>query len=497
MPENSYVVRGGRGNTPLLHFNDYTISNAQLVSAETGELIANTNISNTSISEDVLRGQTFYSTQNGITGVITNSELYAAADRLSQTEKFYIQRFDYIPPKFIFHPAIENPTQLYLGVELEIDVGGRNEKIARQVIDNLGEDNVYCKADSSVQQGFEIVTHPCTFTYHQTLQYERVFEELIKQGYRSHDVTTCGLHVHFNRTFFGEDKLTQDLNVSKLLYIFEKYWPQIIMIARRDSNTYAKRFFIGANESPLDIYVKAKNTNKYGVINLQHPDTIEIRIFKGTLKYNSFISTLEFVNTLIPIIRNTDIYEIQKLNWEGISSHFSNNLKTYIKEREALKEDLSSPKSLDPRDPFQISGGIIDQYRGLRVTAISETDLHSDNIRTGVGISDTMVDNSSSNRDTITQEQLDSLVDSVSVVPYSGVATRVFNEFSSSSWTVATSSAAANAIESPLSEIDQLQQERRELELTLERTRNPLRKIQIKREISQVTSKIGRLRAVS
>ena len=59
MPENSYVVRGGRGNTPLLHFNDYTISNAQLVSAETGELIANTNISNTSISEDVLRGQTF------------------------------------------------------------------------------------------------------------------------------------------------------------------------------------------------------------------------------------------------------------------------------------------------------------------------------------------------------------------------------------------------------------------------------------------------------
>ena len=70
----------------------------------------------------------FYSTQNGITGVITNSELYAAADRLSQTEKFYIQRFDYIPPKFIFHPAIENPTQLYLGVELEIDVGGRNEK---------------------------------------------------------------------------------------------------------------------------------------------------------------------------------------------------------------------------------------------------------------------------------------------------------------------------------------------------------------------------------
>ena len=153
------------------------------------------------------------------------------------------------------------------------------KKIARQVIDNLGEDNVYCKADSSVQQGFEIVTHPCTFTYHQTLQYERVFEELIKQGYRSHDVTTCGLHVHFNRTFFGEDKLTQDLNVSKLLYIFEKYWPQIVMIARRDSNTYAKRFFIGANESPLDIYVKAKNTNKYGVINLQHPDTIEIRIF--------------------------------------------------------------------------------------------------------------------------------------------------------------------------------------------------------------------------
>lgn len=562
MPENPNIVRGGRGNTPLLHFNWGTVNDVTLVSTETGEPIANlgnVNINNEPISSGgVVTRQTFYS--NSGTGTITTTmpndilsaiTSYMAADSFSNPNKTYIQRYDYIPSNFIFHPAVESPTQLFLGVELEIDVGGKSEEIARQIIDNLGEDNVYCKSDSSVRQGFEIVTHPCTFAYHQTLPYERVFETLIKQGYHSHDVGTCGLHVHFNRNFFGEDKLIQDLNISKLLYIIEKYWAQVVMIARRDSNTYAKRFFINGNESPLDIYVKARNTNKYGVINLQHKDTIEIRIFKGTLKYNSFISTLEFVNTLIPIIRDIDIYEIQKLNWEGISSHFSENLKTYIKEREALKEDLlnSTPSN---SNNSSVPEGYYGQYRGIRATVIDE-DLRPENIRHGMRFSGVLPDQSQTriqstidSIDTVASIPNDSsqrpvriamegsissasasaaatavsmgqLVDRVQdinsntpwvisgvdvsnssqpAVYYNGTATRVWDEFSSS-WQTAVSSAAANSIQSPTSEIEQLQQQRRELELQLERTHNPLRKIQIRREISNVTSKIGRLRAAS
>ena len=50
----------------------------------------------------------------------------------------------------------------YLGVELEIDEGGESHENAGQILRlaNSGDELVYCKHDGSLNEGFEIVTHP-------------------------------------------------------------------------------------------------------------------------------------------------------------------------------------------------------------------------------------------------------------------------------------------------------------------------------------------------
>lgn len=255
-------------------------------------------------------------------------------------EKKYIKSYNYIPEKFYFHHTEdENTDQFYLGVELEVDDGGEDESKAKSICDilNCDGENIYCKHDGSLFKGFEIVTHPSTLKYHKKMKYEEAFLYLINNNYRSHDTKTCGLHVHINRSYFGVKKLEIDLNISKLLYLFEKYWDKIEQIARRPSNSYARRFMLEDDESPIDLYAKSKASDKYGAINLQHKDTVEIRIFRGTLNYNTFISTLEFVCVMARIAKETDIYEVQFITWNDISNMFSVKLSTYVSEREKVK----------------------------------------------------------------------------------------------------------------------------------------------------------------
>ena len=272
-----------------------------------------------------------------------NDLSYNADNFNSRAFKYYIHSYNYVP-EFSFN-KIANEEELYLGCEIEIDKGGKSEEKAKFALDIINEKSeiAYCKYDGSLEDGFEIVTHPCTYEYHKSLNYMKLFDMLISKGYRAHDTTTCGLHIHINRNYFGEYKLDQDLCISKMLYLFEKFWDKITLIARRNNNKYAQRFRLYDDETPLDIYAKSKNANKYGAINLSHKNSIEIRIFKGTLNKDTYFSTLEFVKVMANLAKETDIYYIQRVVWEDISQKFSDELNKYIEDR--IEKDITKMES--------------------------------------------------------------------------------------------------------------------------------------------------------
>ena len=126
--------------------------------------------------------------------------------------------------------------KLGYGLELEIDKGYEREECAREILE-AAQDRLYPKDDGSLSSdGFEIVTHPCTLDYHASrFPWGRISDIARKYSYRSHDTTTCGLHIHASRGYFGENKIMQDLNIAKCIILFDRYWDDLIVpFSRRD-----------------------------------------------------------------------------------------------------------------------------------------------------------------------------------------------------------------------------------------------------------------------
>ena len=264
---------------------------------------------------------------------------------VSSRSKTYIHQFNYVP-KYIKHfmPGESEDTTLLLGAEIE--VGGNNNissdndknstvKKCIQIMNGSDSDEenlIYSTHDSTVQIEFD--TMPCSLEFHKNkMNYREMFEYLDKEGYKGHDCETAGLHIHANRNYLGKSRISQELVISKILYILEKFNDEICVIARRD-NDYSEFAGEKQNEdSIVELYGKYKDKGKRAALNLQHKDTIEFRMFKSTLKYETFILTLEFVKDIIDYAKSVDIEEIELAKWSDLMNCFSSELRKYYEFR--------------------------------------------------------------------------------------------------------------------------------------------------------------------
>lgn len=256
-----------------------------------------------------------------------------------------IRQYYYKPlPKFKFtEDEADEEYKLFLGVELEVDDGGNRNSAARKVKEILPF--VYCKNDGSLNDGFEIVTHPCTLKYHLQQPYNEAFQYLIEEGYRSGDTRTCGLHIHINRDFFGRSTITQEYEEAKLLYLMEKYWQKMVIFSRRQQdelNDWARRAEdYDPEDSMLENLYKAKGKGRYFALNFENERTIEFRLFKGTLNLKTFFATLQLVDVFTKYAKNHFPEELQELNWEDIFKDcLYPELKGYLFNRKLLKEEV-------------------------------------------------------------------------------------------------------------------------------------------------------------
>lgn len=229
----------------------------------------------------------------------------------------------------------------YFGVELEMDEAGEIGKNACQILRraNQGEELAYCKHDGSLNDGFEIVTHPMTLDYHQqAMPWKALLQEAVNLGYHSHKTSTCGLHVHVNRSAFGDTVAEQEACIARVLYIVEKFWDELLKFSRRTPHQleqWARRY--GYKDQPQDILDHAKkgyNNGRYACVNLSNYKTIEFRIFRGTLKYNTLIATLQLVDKICDVAINLSDEELTPLAWTTFVAGIQEpELVQYLKER--------------------------------------------------------------------------------------------------------------------------------------------------------------------
>lgn len=233
----------------------------------------------------------------------------------------------------------------YMGVELEIDDGGETDANAEKILavaNRDGDELMYAKHDGSLNDGFELVTAPCSLHYHCTqVPWGDVLETAKKLNYLSHGSGTAGLHIHVSRAAFGENADEQDCCIARILYFFEKHWEELLKFSRRTRSQmeqWAARY--GYKDRPMDILEHAKkgtSKGRYACVNLENTHTIEFRIFRGTLKLNTLIASMQMIDKICDLAIYLSDEELKALSWTsfvaGISKETYPELVQYLKER--------------------------------------------------------------------------------------------------------------------------------------------------------------------
>lgn len=254
------------------------------------------------------------------------------------TQSKSIHDYNYKPEPIFYNLGHCNR---YMGVELEIDNGGEQSSKADQIlaIANVGDEHLYCKHDGSLEDGFELVTHPMTICYHEKkMPWCNILAKAKSLGYVSHQAGTCGLHVHVNRDAFGTTVEEQDACIARVLYFFEKHWEELLKFSRRTQRQlerWAARY--GLKENPKDILHTAKGDqryNRYTCVNLTNSETIEFRMFRGTLKLNTLLATLQLIDRICDIAINLSDEVVKTMSWTTfVSGCTQKELVQYLKER--------------------------------------------------------------------------------------------------------------------------------------------------------------------
>lgn len=270
----------------------------------------------------------------------------------------YIESYGFKPsPRFHSMPGADENNRLKMGLELEVDavytpsedgyedstadgdnssVGERGRVRASTKLHELDEnmDLMYQKRDGSLSQGgeggIEIVTHPCTLEFHrQKFPWHEVIKVVKEEGFRSDKTKTCGLHIHVSRKGLGDNATERQLTIAKLILVYDNLWEKLVKFSRRDRSQldrWARKpdSNIQKGDTQEEVLEKAEevrrsnccgHNGRYRAINLQNEQTVEFRMFRGTLNSETLFATLELTQLLCDYCKDHSVEEVMDLTW--------------------------------------------------------------------------------------------------------------------------------------------------------------------------------------
>lgn len=219
---------------------------------------------------------------------------------------------------------------LHVGFELEVDAGRERVQkdrntLAKGIKDMFGDFFRFENDGSLSYRGWENISQPADLEYLLSCKedFRIMFEYLMDNGMRSHDAGSCGLHMHLDRKYFGS---YEDAAVAKLLYLFEKFRDNMLRFSRRSYDQCDQWAKFRKDEGAGDGWIKyairrSKNgwhDDRYYAVNLINRDTIEIRLWRGTLNLDTFFATLKFTFRLAELCKKTKSHNLIKMSWEDI-----------------------------------------------------------------------------------------------------------------------------------------------------------------------------------
>ena len=225
----------------------------------------------------------------------------------------------------------------FLGIELETDCSGCFEDAANMLDCCFGAD-ADLKRDSSIGDGgIEIAAQPQTPRFALVSYLWRdALSELSRMGATSHDAGTCGLHIHIDRAFLDAPYMACTLD--RLFQTHKEEWRVFSRRTPGQIDTWSKFGTIGYEygltpKQKREAWDKEKRRyDRYQVVNLSNSETIEIRLWRGTLREKTFRATIEATAALAYLahdLSETDAEDVELWTWPSLTLYMVNTLKRY------------------------------------------------------------------------------------------------------------------------------------------------------------------------
>lgn len=218
---------------------------------------------------------------------------------------------------------------MYMGIETECSatIGG-NESAFLDAMDTItlndsGDTLLKYERDSSINRnglkGVECISVPCTPEKLYSLEdkVKSAFDKARELGYRS-DTDATGIHIHVSRP-------KNDEVIDRILLVLETFKDEVIKVARRHSDNWAK-FLSDTMYSDSDrenlkalFYIKRKKDtgDRYMALNLTNKNTIEFRLFRGTLNYKTWYAYVEFIHNIM--VQCSDLSKpVNDIKWDDL-----------------------------------------------------------------------------------------------------------------------------------------------------------------------------------
>lgn len=249
--------------------------------------------------------------------------------------------------------AAYDKKRVWLGMELEIECGTQNRMtVVESLHSHVNTDRKYVRfeTDGSLHYGFEIISGYTGLDVHE--KWLKRFANANLQGCKSHDTSTCGLHVHIDKR-----DMTPFEAARLMLFINNPANERLVRaVARRYGREagYAK-FGDKSKTAVHAAHVAAKrrhndlswmNEDRYEALNFQPERTIEYRLYRGTLKVETIMACLEFTWLSYWFARQTSITQLGTEDFiKWISQPENKRESRYLRQMLAAKGLMPPQKS--------------------------------------------------------------------------------------------------------------------------------------------------------
>lgn len=112
-------------------------------------------------------------------------------------------------------------------------------------------------------------------------------------------------------------------------------------------NRWASRY--GISNTAKDTYknAKAKHCGRYVAVNLENYATIEFRLFRGTLKYKTFLATLQLVDEICSLALKLSDKELESMSWSDFVGRIDSDRPELIEYLKAKRLYVNEPIEIE------------------------------------------------------------------------------------------------------------------------------------------------------